>query len=482
MTIRSDDSTAEGLAPEAVPSRPIPSRQWVTVVDGLPRTDLTGKPLRMRRVFAQLVAAALVVLAVVAVGGSYASRNVAEREAVTDAATMTDLLATSAIMPVLSDDLLSTNPQKARDAYVALDKVVRTQVLGTAVVRVKIWKPDGTILYSDEERIVGQKFELGDDEIEVLKNHETRAEVSDLSKPENRYENQGSKLLEVYRPVWTNLPGGQPLLFETYLPYDTVASRTGALWRGFAGITITSLMLLLVLMLPIIWRLLDRVKAVQDQRVALLEHAVDASTAERRRIAATLHDGVVQELAAASFAVSGAAEKADADGQGDLARMLRSAAAAVRGTIGGLRSLLVDIYPPSLATSGLAAVLSDLATTARTRDIEVTLVLPPEDRTGLDEEGERLVYRVAQECLRNATKHAAATTVVMELASSGSDVVLTVTDDGRGFVAQEMLENPPEGHFGVQVMTDLAARSGARLELASAPGEGTSWRLTVPRS
>jgi nitrate/nitrite-specific signal transduction histidine kinase len=45
-----------------------------------------------------------------------------------------------------------------------------------------------------------------------------------------------------------------------------------------------------------------------------------------------------------------------------------------------------------------------------------------------------------------------------------------------------MLDNPPEGHFGVQVMTDLAARSGARLELASAPGGGTSWRLTVPRS
>jgi len=480
VTIRSDDSTAEGLAPEAVPSRPIPSRQWVTVVDGLPRTDLTGKPLRMRRVFAQLVAAALVVLAVVAVGGSYASRNVAEREAVTDAATMTDLLATSAIMPVLSDDLLSTNPQKARDAYVALDKVVRTQVLGTAVVRVKIWKPDGTILYSDEKRVEGQKFELGDDEIEVLKNHETRAEVSDLSKPENQYENKASKLLEVYRPVWT--PDGSPLLFETYLPYDTVASRTSALWRGFAGITVTSLMLLLVLMLPIIWRLLDRVKAVQDQRVALLEHAVDASTAERSRIAATLHDGVVQELAAASFAVSGAAEKAESDGQNDLARMLRGAATAVRGTIGGLRSLLVDIYPPSLATAGLGAVLHDLATTARTRDIQVTVIMPPDGRSGLDAEGERLVYRVAQECLRNATKHASAANVVIELAVVGPDVVLTVTDDGRGFVAQDMLERPPEGHFGLQVMTDLAARAGARLELASAPGEGTSWRLTVPRS
>ena len=477
MTIRSDDSTAEGLAPEAVPPRPAAVRQWVTVADGHAQTDLVGKPLRMRRVFGQLVVAALVVLAVVAVGGSYASRNVAEREAVTDAATMTDLLATSAISPALTDDLLSADPTAAREK---LEKVVQKQVLGSSVVRVKIWKPDGTILYSDEKRVEGQKFELGDDEIDVLKNHTTRAEVSDLSKPENQYENKASKLLEVYRPVWT--PDGSPLLFETYLPYDTVASRTSALWRGFAGITVTSLMLLLVLMLPIIWRLLDRVKAVQDQRVALLEHAVDASTAERSRIAATLHDGVVQELAAASFAVSGAAEKAETDGQNDLARMLRGAATAVRGTIGGLRSLLVDIYPPSLATAGLGAVLHDLATTARTRDIQVTVIMPPDGRSGLDAEGERLVYRVAQECLRNATKHASAANVVIELAVVGPDVVLTVTDDGRGFVAQDMLEQPPEGHFGLQVMTDLAARAGALLELASAPGEGTSWRLTVPRS
>jgi two-component system, NarL family, sensor kinase len=474
VTTRSDDSTAGSAPRPAMPPRV--DGAWVTLVDGTSAAGFAGPPLRMRRVFLQLVGAALVVLAVVAVGGSYASRNVAEREAVNDAAVMTDLLAESTVQPALEDALLTGSPE----AYAKLDEVVRARVLGPSVVRVKIWKPDGTVLYSDEPRVVGSTFDLGDDERAVLATATTQAEVSDLSKPENRFESQDSKLLEVYRPVWT--PNGSPLLFETYLPYDTVASRTGALWRGFAGITVTSLLLLLVLMLPIIWRLLDRVQAVQGQRVALLEHAVDASDAERRRIAATLHDGVVQELAAASFAVSGAAEKADADGQSDLARMLRSAAAAVRGTIGGLRSLLVDIYPPSLATSGLAAVLSDLATTARTRDIDVTLVLPQDGRTGLDEDGERLVYRVAQECLRNATKHAAATKVVMELARTGSDVVLTVTDDGRGFVAQEMLDHPPEGHFGVQVMSDLAARAGARLELASTPGEGTSWRLTVPRS
>lgn len=84
----------------------------------------------------------------------------------------------------------------------------------------------------------------------------------------------------------------------------------------------------------------------------LLNRAVEAATEERRRIAGALHDGVVQELAATSFAVAGSAERATSLGQPGLADELRSASDTVRTSIGGLRSLLVDIYPPSLATRG----------------------------------------------------------------------------------------------------------------------------------
>jgi signal transduction histidine kinase len=428
----------------------------------------------MSRIYAQLIAAAAVVLIAVAVAGSYASRNVAEREAVNDAAQTTDLLAESVVQPVLLDSLLTGDPK----ALAVLDETVRTRVLNGNVVRVKVWKPDGTILYSDEPRVIGSTFELGDDEREALSTATTHAEVSDLTKPENRFESSDGRLLEVYRPVWT--PNGAPLLFETYLPYDTVTARTSALWRGFAGITLTSLLLLLAFMLPIIWRLLDRVRAAQEQRVALLEHAVDASSDERRRIAATLHDGVVQELAAASFAVSGAAERAESDGHPETADVVRQSGAAVRGTIGSLRTLLVDIYPPNLSSAGLVAALTDLASTARTRDIDVRLETTM-GATGLGEEGERLVYRVAQESLRNAIRHSGATRIDIILALVGTDVVLTVADDGRGFDVEETLAAPREGHFGLQVMGDLTARSGANLEVASSPGEGTAWRLTVPR-
>lgn len=421
-----------------------------------------------------MLAAALVVLVLVALVGAVASRRLAERQSVNDAAQMTDLFADSVVQPVLEDGVLTGSAA----SLARLDAVVRSAVLGPRVVRVKVWTPTGRIVYSDEPRVVGQTFALGEEERSVLSRPTTHAEVSDLSRPENRYEQGNRTLLEVYRPVWT--PSGQPLLFETYLPYTEVTKRTAELWRGFAGITVSSLLLLITLMLPILWRLLDRVRAAQEHRVGLLQHAVDASADERRRIASTLHDGVVQELAAASYVVAGAAERARAQGRPGLAEDLDGAAGTVRGAIGGLRSLLVDIYPPSLSRAGLGAALEDLVGSVRTRDIDVRIALPPVGRTGLDEEQDRLVYRVAQESLRNSARHAAAHRVDVELAVEGDRVTLTVSDDGVGFDVAATLARPPEGHLGLQVMTDLAAASEARLEVSSAPGEGTAWRLTVP--
>src|ERR687889_497678 len=99
-------------------------------------------------------------------------------------------------------------------------------------------------------------------------------------------------------------PGGQPLVMETYWGYSMVDRATAKLWRDFAPVTLASLAALLVLLLPVLWHLLRRLRDAQAQREALLERAVHASTEERRRIAATLHDGVVQDLIGASMAMS----------------------------------------------------------------------------------------------------------------------------------------------------------------------------------
>ena len=465
-------ATAEEASPAAVPPGAGPPG-WATLTTGRSAHG-AERPVRTGRILAQVIAAAATVVLAVAVIGSVASRKLAERESVTDAAHATDLLADAVVQPALDDGLLDGAPA----AMAGIDAVVRTHVLGPSIVRVKIWSPDGRVLYSDEPRIVGETFALGEEERSVLTNPTTRAEVSDLQRPENRFEQGQGKLLEVYRPVWT--PSGQALRFETYSPYASVTGRTSELWRGFAGITLTSLLLLVLLLMPVLWRLLDQLRRSQAHREALLRHAVDASAEERRRIAATLHDGVVQELAATSFAVAGGAERAEAVQQPELARGLRTAAATVRASISGLRSLLVDIYPASLQSAGLVAALEDLAATIRSRSIEVTLDLRAEAAQRLDDDGERLVYRVAQECLRNVARHSAARHLLVTLRPDSGAVVLEVADDGVGFDLGAVLTAPQEGHFGVRVLTDLAEAAGALLQVWTSPGQGTRWRLTVP--
>jgi signal transduction histidine kinase len=449
--------------------------RWLTVSAGSDRVRV-DPPLRSRRVYAQVIAMAALVVLAVGILGAVASRQVAEREAVNDAAQRADVLAEAVVQPALRDGILTQQPAAAA----LLDAAMREHILGDDIVRVKFWTSEGTIVYSDEKRLVGQVFPLSEDEKSVLANPTIRAQVTDLKEPENRFERGRGKLLEVYRPVWT--PNGETLLFETYAPYSTVNQRTGELWRGFASITFSSLLVLILLMLPVLWRLLDRLRRSQAQRETLLERAVEASAEERRRIAATLHDGVVQELVAASFVVSGAAARAESEGQDRLAESLRGAAGTVRTGIGGLRSLLVDIYPPSLDGTGLVAALGDLVASLRTRDIEVQLDVSGGDPTGLDTEAERLVFRVAQECLRNAARHSDADRVDVTLAAEGDVMVLDVVDNGIGFDPATHIAQPAEGHFGLRLMSDTATQADGELRVASAPGLGTHWQLRVPRA
>jgi signal transduction histidine kinase len=350
---------------------------------------------------------------------------------------------------------------------------------GTGIVRVKIWTKDGRIVYSDEHLLIDQTYSLGAAELKALNKSRTRADISDLSEEENAFEKPFKKLLEVYGPVYTQ-ESSTPLLFETYRRYDVVTDRSTQLWHGFGGVTVSSLLFFAVLLLPIVWRLLGRLQRSQKQREELLERAVDASIEERRRIAGTLHDGVVQELAATSFTVAGAAARAKTQGDPRMSDDLHGVAGTLRSSIGGLRSLLVDIFPANLHTGGLADALADLAAPLRSRGIEVTLDLE-QAAVDLDPDVERLVFRITQECLHNVRRHSGASSVRIAWRSEGDEMVLDVVDDGRGFDPADVLARPREGHFGVRVLADVASAAGADLSVSTAPGAGCHWRLRVPR-
>ena len=442
------------------------SPAWVLVAR--PEQEaLAGPPLSTRRVVVQLVAGILVVLAAVTIGGSLAARRLAEREAVNDAAQIADVLAETVIQPELTDALYAGSPAAQRQ----FDQLVRDRVLGDERRPREDLEPprQGPLLRparAHRPHVPARPPRSA----RCSTAPRTVAEISDLDRAENSLDRQiGDKLVEVYRPVWTST--GQEALFEIYAPYDQVGKRTSQLWRGFAGVTLSSLLLFVVLVAPLVWHLLSRVRRSQRQRELLLQRAVDASDAERRRIAATLHDGPVQDLAATSFVIAGATAHAESAGRTRLAEELRSVAGSVRTSIRALRSLLVDIYPPSLAQAGLPVALTDLAQTVRAPGLTVVVEPVQDAELGLRPDQERLVYRVAQETLRNAAKHATPCIVRVSLHREGEDVLLDVVDDGRASTRPPRSPTPSTATSGCSCWPSSPPPAGATLQVASAPGQ-----------
>jgi signal transduction histidine kinase len=207
---------------------------------------------------------------------------------------------------------------------------------------------------------------------------------------------------------------------------------------------------------------------------------------ERSRLARDLHDAVTQKLFsirahARAAAVLAAREPADAD------RI--KAEIEVVGELGAeahaeLRAIIDGLAPPDLEAAGLAESVrryADLAGRAHGVPVAFSAAcLPP-----LSEQAETALYRVAQEALNNALRHAGASGVKVTLATTARSrtrrqVVLEVSDDGHGFEGGSAgPSRAPSGGLGLASMRERAASAGGKLAIRSTP-EGTTVRMTVP--
>ena len=236
-------------------------------------------------------------LAMVALGFTATAilRRQARGEAIRDAKEITRLAGEGIAQPALSERMLAGD----RAAQARFGRVMRERVLKDPVVRVKVWTLDGRVVYSDERPLVGRRFALEPGVMNAVRNRLVVADVSDLDRPENRYERHFGKLLEVYLPI--DAPGGQPLLFEDYIRFGAITASEQRLFARFAPALGVALLLLWLVQLPLAWSLTRRLRQRQQEREALLRRAIDSSALERRRIAQHLHDGVVQDLAGVSL-------------------------------------------------------------------------------------------------------------------------------------------------------------------------------------
>lgn len=415
------------------------------------------------------LATGLVALVVIVVGTSMLAEQAAAEEAVADARQTTEVLAHSVAEPAIPKGLVAGDAA-AIDRF---DRQVLDRLLVGDVDRVKIWTADGRIVYSDETRLIDDVFPLGADELAVLAQGTTEAEVSDLTRPENNYEQQSNGLLEVYTRIES--PEGDPLLFEVYYSAAAIETRQEEIFAQFRPITLAALGMVVLVATGLLWALTRRLRRSAGDRERLLRAAVDASDAERVRIARDLHDGVVQDLAGASFAVSALARTPEVPPSARVG--LESAGESLRTSLRSLRSLMVEIYPPDLHADGLVAVLDDLLAPAAAAGITATARVTGAEHASDD--AVALVWRVVQEGVRNALRHSRARTLSVTVDGTGDRLLLVVSDDGLGFDPTRL---QGAEHFGLRGLRSLIAEAGGRLDVRSAPGAGTTIRLEISGS
>ena len=238
---------------------------------------------------------------------------------------------------------------------------------------------------------------------------------------------------------------------EANLRIEITPPFWGTWWFRATGVAV--LLVLLYLMYRYrLGRNLEKEKAVHE---------------ERNRLARELHDAVTQNLFSASLMTEVLPDLYDADpdeGKAQLAEIHR----LTSGALAEMRGLLIELRPERLISSSMNELLDQLgrAFTGKT-GVKVFIDTTLDD--SLPEKKKHALYRITQEALNNAAKHAQSSKVEIKLRREEGEMVLAIEDNGVGFDTQ----NTEAGHFSLEIMAERAADAGARFDVVSAPGAGT---------
>ncbi len=372
------------------------------------------------------------------------------------------------------------------DSLVALDHQVQNRMAGDTIQRIKVWSSDGMILYCDDAQQIGLHFALDEDDMAALDSGGVDSDISDLDKSENVYDRGFGESLEVY--AGTRDTAGKPILVETYFTATRLHADEASLIRRIVPVVLAAVVVLGLLLVPLAFTLARRVARYERERQGMIRLAVEASSAERRRVAGELHDGVIQDLAGVGYALSSLDAQivtlSRSNGDPEPARpveglltTLHTAQRLVHDDLLALRELTGLQYAADRPAMDPEAALQVVADHVRAEGTPVKMVvgplpeLPPAHRAAL--------IRIGREALRNAGKHAPGSHVVLTLGASGGNVVLAIADDGPGFDPNNAV-GPVEGHIGLALLADAAEGAGGRLDVRSRPGHGTTVRATIP--
>jgi signal transduction histidine kinase len=227
-------------------------------------------------------------------------------------------------------------------------------------------------------------------------------------------------------------------------------------------------------------RLFQEVRDKERLRGELLSRLIRAHEEERFRIARGLHDEVSQSLTGLMMSLN-AAEEGEPTDPSRLRAVLTSIRSVAERTLEEVRKIVFDLRPTLLDDLGLIPAVRHYARTLlEAQGVAVRFAASGFGQQRLPAPVETTVFRVAQEAITNVARHARARAVSITLVLESGLVRLRVVDDGAGFDVAALLGAPDRRRLGIAGMEERVALLGGRLEILSAPHQGTTVTMTVP--
>jgi signal transduction histidine kinase len=458
-------------------------------------------PTREPRLVLRFALASLLAFVLVAVGALYLLvRNARDRAELVGARHAT-FVGQSVLGPLFAD--VNLRRPVTGDGYRRAAAAVRTRVLSDGLaVRVKVWRPDGTIVFSDEPKLVGKRFPDEASELAEVAEGHLEMGVSDLDDEENEFERSlGDKLFYTYLPLRTRPDGPVVAVAEIYQDYSFIQGEIDAVVRRVAVIVVGGLAVLYALLLPIALRASRDLRQRNEQLAELLQRE-QQTVAELRDLARKKDDFV----SAASHE-------------------LRSPLTSILGSLATLRQPNVSGDPAASAefldaaerqAKRLERLVENLLTEARleeARPIElkdvdlaeaasqVVAELGATDRVVLDlpagtvRTDRARIVEVVRYLLDNALKYSPeGSTVTVGAAVEDGRLRLRVTDVGPGIDPADQAEIFERFHqvdqsstrshdglgLGLHLARELVEQLQGRVEVDSGPGRGSTFTVTVP--
>jgi PAS domain S-box-containing protein len=201
---------------------------------------------------------------------------------------------------------------------------------------------------------------------------------------------------------------------------------------------------------------------------------------ERQEIARDLHDGPVQDLSGLIFGIQFTKEAI----QDPTIRLeLEQIRSSLKETVQDLRGMINELRPPSLIRFGVIKAIQFHAEDFREKhpELEIDLDLTPlAGETRLPDQVNLSLFRIYQEGMNNIARHSQATKVWIKIGLVGDHILLELRDNGRGFsLAEGLIDHTLNNHFGLAGMKERAVAIGGEIQVSSAPGQGTTIRVTV---